>query len=412
VVPAAALAAAVVVLPAACRLVWALAGRAWADLSARLIASVIAEKGASARPAAEYEQFMAAFYERMGALFSYSQAHTLASVLLAVSCLALVLLAVRRKITRPVFLVLFFALAVVDLHHYGWALGTGFIGNTDRIERTLPDERIAFLQKVQMVDPGPMAEFVLDPADEFLPPNRSMAYGLSHAGGYSPLLLKDYYDLTADLGIVDGSLGHPPHSEDVWLKNRGVLDLIGLKYLASDAALQWPGFEQAGRIGQTIFYRNQLALPAAAAWTHAIAIPDAAERLKYLKSSAYDPRSIAVVERDPGLPATPGPGVFSNAQVEDWRQGSLRAIFVLPADGIGSVRVAAYPGWVLRVDGQFQPWFRVNHAFIGFRLEAGAHVVELNYLPNHYREALILSAVAGLLVLAAAFRFFLAAKPL
>lgn len=403
--PAAGIAAFAAALPGACRLAWLAAGPMWGKFSGRVVSSVLAEKGAVARPAAEYSKYMEDYYGRLGELFSYAQAHTLASVVLSAACAAVLILAMHRKIGRPVFLVLFFALAVADFHFYGRKLGTGFIGNAEKLASAAPDARIRFLQKAAVSDPGAIAEFDVDPSDEFLPPNRTMAYGLSHAGGYSPLLLKNYYELVYDLGIVDGSLGRAPFSEKVWQESRGLLDLAGIQCLASDAKLPWAGFDEIGREGNAFFYRNARVLPVAAAWTKAKVIPESSERLRYLKSSEYDPRSAAVVDRDLGLPSG-GEAVFSIAEIEQQAPGKLKALYALPGEGVGWARVAAYPGWRLRIDGKPQPWFRVNHAFIGFRLEAGAHEVELDYVPSRYREALLVSAAAGLLALAACLSFF------
>lgn len=399
-------------LPALCRGVWMAARPLWESWSASYLQAVLNEKGGSAAPAQQYRLMLDSFYGRLGELFSYTHAHTAVASVLILTTAFLAWLAVRRRMTRKVFLASILCLAAIDLYYFGRHLGAGFIGNAGAVSETDPDERVRFLQAAQQADPGPFAEFVLDPLSEFLPPNRSMAYGLEHPGGYSPLLLKDYYDLTRELGIVDGSTGRAPFVQDAWTQSRGLLDLIGIQHLASDAVLPWEGFRETGRVGGTLFYRNAWVLPPAGAWTRAVTIADAAERLAYMKSSAFQPREMVVVERDTGLPVSSQGGVFKAAEIMRWEDGRALAIFTLPEEGIGWVRIAAYPGWRVWVNGQPQPWFKVHHAFIGFRLEPGVHQVELSYAPTHYRQSLAVSALAALLILAGAWRFFFRTKTL
>jgi len=72
-------------------------------------------------------------------------------------------------------------------------------------------------------------------SNEVLTANYNMLYRLRHVGGYSPLLLRRYYDLTKDFGFSDASLGRHAFSEEVWRKERSVLDVLGVEMIASNA---------------------------------------------------------------------------------------------------------------------------------------------------------------------------------
>ena len=83
----------------------------------------------------------------------------------------------------------------------------------------------------------------------------------------------------------------------------------------------------------------------------------------------------------------------------------------LTAEGRGWLRAEAegpgwlvttqpwYPGWSARVDGQITPVEVVDGALTGVRLSPGPHQVTLSYRPALLEVGLIVSAVAGLLLL-------------
>jgi uncharacterized membrane protein YfhO len=55
-----------------------------------------------------------------------------------------------------------------------------------------------------------------------------------------------------------------------------------------------------------------------------------------------------------------------------------------------------WPGWRARSDGRPIPLAAVNHAFVGFWLPAGRHIVRLHYLPGSFVAGAALSLLTAL----------------
>ncbi len=66
--------------------------------------------------------------------------------------------------------------------------------------------------------------------------------------------------------------------------------------------------------------------------------------------------------------------------------------------------ITAWPGWKARLDGRAIAPLSYNHAFLGFRVPAGRHRLELRYLPDGFvaGAAISLSTLLGAIVLAGA----------
>jgi uncharacterized membrane protein YfhO len=59
--------------------------------------------------------------------------------------------------------------------------------------------------------------------------------------------------------------------------------------------------------------------------------------------------------------------------------------------------IPAWPGWIAETENGRLPIVRVNHAFVGFRLDPGRHEVRLHYRPPLFLPALGAS-LAGILL--------------
>jgi uncharacterized membrane protein YfhO len=64
--------------------------------------------------------------------------------------------------------------------------------------------------------------------------------------------------------------------------------------------------------------------------------------------------------------------------------------------------VPGWPGWRAKDGGVELPLVTVNHAFVGFSLTPGRHVVRLHYLPSSFLLGSLLSAGAVIALLLAA----------
>ena len=370
--------------------------------SASYVSNLMAEKGSEAKDVSYYAGALEGFFGSLKRLFSYQNELNLTSAALVVVSAALLLLLIRKSLSPRKFFALASLVLVLDLAAFGSRLGVGFPGNDGPAQRTEPHSNMKIVMCHAEERPGLLAEPVRDPANELFPPNSGMSYGVEHAGGYSPLLLKNYYDLVRDLGIADSSLGRPLFSEEVWRAQRGILDLVGARYLHSDQPLDWPGLRRLESSENFYFYENERALPEVSARSRWRVIADPKERLAYMKSLAFSPAREAVLAAD--IPLEPSeeeaaPGSF---ELSAWgRPDELLFHAKMARDALVRVRLAAYPGWKLKIDGRPSKWIFVDHAFLGFVLKEGEHEIALSYYPSSWPLAWWISAAGSALSLLA-----------
>ena len=364
----AAVAAVVLFLPVVGSGLMKAAGAFWGRYSQWYVERLAAFKGEDFKGAVYYLGVMGRFFEGLPGLFSYKNLLNLETIALTLASVWLIRAWIGRRLTEKHFFCGVSLLLMWDLLVFGLRLGTGFIGNAEPVRSLQPT---AVQQRVIAragTSAGPILEAVEDPRRELFAPNFNMWHGVRHAGGYSPLLLKNYYDLTRELGIVDASLGREAYSERLWRRERGVIDLIGTRLIHSDKALDWPGLRLVESGDGFFLYENDQALSDMTFFDRWRVIADPKERLAFLKSDAYDPRRLAVLEAPPGeLP------------------GDYRIVLL---------RLAVYPGWKLFVGGKPVRSFTVNHAFLGVALKDNQQGVLARYEPTGWRLTFALSVLA------------------
>ena len=176
---------------------------------------------------------------------------------------------------------------------------------------------------------------------------------------------------------------------------------------------------------------ERLEAPGHAWLVHSAAtVPDDAGALARLADPAFDPRTMAVITLPPGSPGVPGlptpasvakgdgavaaPAALAGYRAAPASAGSDRVIelaydperIVLQASTAQPALLvladAAYPGWMVTVDGRPAPLLTANLMFRGVVLGPGSHNVTFTYQPASWRIGLALSlAAVALLVVAA-----------
>jgi hypothetical protein len=171
-----------------------------------------------------------------------------------------------------------------------------------------------------------------------------------------------------------------------------LLDLMSVRYYATHAGITQNRRAELQRFtggaattfGSVVVFERAQALPRAYAVHEVVVEPDAARALPLLRSSSFDPRRRAVVDREP--PAT-GEAQESGDRVE---------IVSYAPDEVGIDAHCAtacllvltdlhYPGWEAHVDGETATLFRVNTLFRGVHLSAGRHTIVHRYRPRSFR---------------------------
>jgi hypothetical protein len=228
-------------------------------------------------------------------------------------------------------------------------------------------------------------------ADGTFRPNAAALYGVEDVRGYESIVLDRFADTfplwsspqTASFNRVD-DLGHP------------FLDFLNARFAvgAPDAAVPDGWLEQA-RGPELAILSNPRALPRAFVPRTVKAVLDPLTEM----ASVRDFSEVAFLRgRGNG-----DVGAAPNGPAELRLRASGPDLFV-DVDASSPVFVATslpdWPGWIAASDGMEFPIVTVNHAFVGFRVDAGRRTVRLHYAPRSWRWGL--GAAAAGIVLAAA----------
>ncbi len=336
---------------------------------------------------------------RSQALFAPDNRHQWIAVFFILASVALVWAA--KSAQRPSKYFSGGALALVSLNLIVFAhfFGTGFLGNIAPTNPLKFESKAASLKKI-LRDHQVIADREGLRDEEWFEPSSNLFYGLPHAGGYTPLLVKRYYELTRELGFVDSSLGRLPFSDETWHREKPLVDFLGVGLLVSRSPFENPNWYKAGDVEGRTVYQNKTALPPLYGIGRAKVIADSAKRLAYLKSGAFGPRAEAVLDSPIVLS---GAANFTTPRSVDRIPNGLSASIDMPSEGLLVSRIVDIPGIRVTVDGVPAPIVRVNHAFCGAILSIGEHKVRIFYDPSREhlweRAALAVWGAAGALFL-------------
>lgn len=130
---------------------------------------------------------------------------------------------------------------------------------------------------------------------------------------------------------------------------------------------------------------------------------DEEDLLRFLKSPAFDPGTVAVVEEDPGVALSPSPeDARWKADVTSYANNAIDLAVETDTDGFLVLSEIYYPGWSATVDGAETRIFRTDYNLRGLVLAKGRHTVSLRFSPASFRHgttvtlATLVVAVTGL----------------
>ncbi len=348
-------------------------------------------------------------YDNAKNVVAYSDPWTLAAAGFFLCSAAVMAMALRPAAPEFWSRMVLPAVLAADLLVFGQFLGTGFTGNAAKIPEKLPQGVQQALYRRQQTDGSVMIEWSRNAAEE-LPPNSSLAENIRHAGGYSPLLLKRYYELAKDLGIADSSLGRKPYDLDVWKKEMGIVQAFGVSQVLSSEKIELPGSRLADVFKQTRFEKGQRfenkrylyefepVLPSVYTVYSWKALQSEEERLAYLKSPAFKPMEEAVVERRSEFLTPSDEYLFGAAEIVSETPRAVDVRVEMASDGVIVFRSAFYPRWKAEIDGRKVEIMPVNHAFSGIYASKGAHAVRFYYDESLHKIAEGLAAAACLIL--------------
>src|SRR5581483_4663329 len=217
--------------------------------------------------------------------------------------------------------------------------------------------------------------------DKMLEANGALPYGLQDARGYDSVIIGRYARLNELLEPQDALQFNRVKTLDQPAALRSpLLDLLNVKYIFSQQALEDPKLKQvyAGPDGRV--YENLRMLPRAFVVHNVVVRPDAAAQLAAMRDPGFDPGSAAVIDGAPPAEAVNGQGEATHAALVRTYTGRK---VVLDASGPGLLVLSDnnFPGWKATVDGQPSQLYTADYAFRGVALGPGEHRVELTFAP-------------------------------
>ena len=121
---------------------------------------------------------------------------------------------------------------------------------------------------------------------------------------------------------------------------------------------------------------------------------DPGAALRTVADPAFDPEALAVLEEDPGVPASTGAAGEGTAAFRWLSPQSARIDVTSPGSAIVLVRNTFESGWHATIDGAAAPVLRTDFFLQGVPVTGGKHVIVLTYRDPSIGIGLAVSAAA------------------
>jgi len=229
-------------------------------------------------------------------------------------------------------------------------------------------------------------------------PNTAEVFGLKDARGYDFMTVRRYEELitgnTGDFLFYQTAATCPE-----------AFQLLGVKYVLNfNSPAPDPGLFDLVYSNEISIYRNrEFCGRALAVFDYRVDNP--ASILATVRSGAFDPRQVLLLEKDPGkaiarIPTAANPANAAVRIVSD-QQDEVSIEAFMPRPGFALVLDNYFPGWAATVNGLKTPILRADYNFRAVQLPAGKSTIRFVYQPASFRAGMVLF-FCGLLILTAA----------
>ena len=212
------------------------------------------------------------------------------------------------------------------------------------------------------------------------------------------------YDVLLRRYFGDGGR-HFPVAASLIPKRRGVLDLLGVKYVVTwsdtasdDALLRQQGLVPEKRDGNFVIWRNPTAWPRAYIANRYVLVADAGQALA-ATGELTAPDQVVLEEAPPSFGTAPSESA-GTCRIVSYDYGHVKIEADSPTPAVLVLMDSFAPGWEARVDGRAVRILAANSAFRGIPIPAGRSVVELRYRPPGLGRGLAVSGASLLIVTA------------
>ena len=190
---------------------------------------------------------------------------------------------------------------------------------------------------------------------------------------------------------------------------RPVLDLLSVKYVLTDKAVELEGFSWLlDGAGPSKLYENHHSLPRAFLVKQFQVLNSDLEFARAFHDLTFDPRTTILLEKAPArfleLEKEPTvPNLKSAVRMLTYENNRMVLEVDTPEATFLFMSEAYYPGWQAYVNGKQEEIIRANYVFRAIPLAPGSHRVEVVFEPLSFKIGLSLSLLTVFLLLLAWF---------
>jgi hypothetical protein len=209
-----------------------------------------------------------------------------------------------------------------------------------------------------------------------LPPNVTAYYKIYTLDTYNPLLLRSFqnYAAASEFGIVKGNSVSFNRIIALNKYDSRLVDLAGVKYIASLADITHPGYSLRLRERETRIYENNNAFPRAFMVYDYLVEKNADTTASLLLDKKINLRRTAILDQKPPFEATKEVR-SSNVVIEKYEENTVSIRVTTQTEGILLLTDTFYPTWKVKIDGKKARLLRGDLTFRGVVVPKGTHQI-------------------------------------
>ena len=223
-------------------------------------------------------------------------------------------------------------------------------------------------------------------AKQYLRPFTGMVYRVEHAGGHPGLGLELNKHLVWFQALIKASPD----------KRMRILKRSNVKYW-----VDWDSTTRSTAQGAPLILPDRVKI-----WNDALPraylvgrmqLGQKSEILNTYYDESFDPLASVLLSN----PVDFAPSTQFSGKVEEvvYRPNHVTVKTFQEGDGFLVLMDSYFPGWTVTVDGREQLILQANHFYRAVQLDSGPHTLEFDYFPEGYKEGLVVSAIALLILM-------------
>ena len=297
----------------------------------------------------------------------------------SIAFLGLITMYLNRKLRQSTFLFGMLALMIVDLY----ILDVKYISpkpDTSIEEHFQPDATVQFLKNDTTI-------YRIFPVGQLFQDNTYMYHAVQSMGGYSPAKLRIYQEM------IDSCLYRSP--DPAFPLNMNIVNMLNAKYIIASGRLPEGKFTlvNADQSKTLLTYLNNSFLPRAFFVDGAQTARSKGDVFRVLNSPAFDPRRMAVLEKDPSV--VPQKSDSSSAEIVRYGAHDISIRTYTSNPSLLVVSEIYYPaGWKALIDGAETEIYKTNYILRSVVVPAGNHTVEFVFDPQTYHLGLTVTNIS------------------